>query len=143
MFFGSYEFPIDDKGRTVIPSKFRDELGYKAYLIKGFEGCIALYKDEDFQKLIERYSHLPYEDEKARLHLRVLASSTEEVKVDNQGRLQIPARILAKYNIGKEITINGVFDHIEIWDRASYNQYLADNEDQFETNAANLLNYEK
>ena len=54
MFFGSYEYNIDEKGRVVIPSKMREAVGSKLYLIRGFENCLSLYKEEDFKKYVDR-----------------------------------------------------------------------------------------
>ena len=65
MFFGSYEYTVDQKGRVPLPSKFRGEVGDKLYLLKGYEDCISLYKEEDFRKLIANIQNLPYERAKA------------------------------------------------------------------------------
>ena len=139
MFFGSYEFNIDDKGRVVIPSKMRDEVGSKLYLIKGFEGCISLYKEEDFQKYISKIQSLPYEKSKVRKYTRLLLSSVVELNIDRQGRMLIPVKTLKEYKIGDKAMILGEIDHIEIRDLDSWNSYKDESSKDFELDAESLL----
>lgn len=139
MFFGSYEFNIDDKGRVVIPSKMRDEVGSKLYLIKGFEGCISLYKEEDFQKYISKIQSLPYEKSKVRKYTRLLLSSVVELNIDRQGRMLIPVKTLKEYKIGDRAMILGEIDHIEIRDLESWNSYKEESSKDFELDAESLL----
>ena len=139
MFFGSYEFNIDDKGRVVIPSKMRDEVGSKLYLIKGFEGCISLYKEEDFQKYISKIQSLPYEKSKVRKYTRLLLSSVVELNIDRQGRMLIPVKTLKEYKIGDRAMILGEIDHIEIRDLDSWNSYKEESNKDFELDAESLL----
>ncbi len=139
MFFGSYEFNIDDKGRVVIPSKMRDEVGSKLYLIKGFEGCISLYKEEDFQKYISKIQSLPYEKSKVRKYTRLLLSSVVELNIDRQGRMLIPVKTLKEYKIGDRAMILGEIDHIEIRDLDSWNSYKEESSKDFELDAESLL----
>ena len=139
MFFGNYEYQLDDKGRIVIPSKLRAELGTTVYLLKGYDGCISLYTENDFNSYIENLKNLPFEKEKARLHQRILLGSVEQLNVDKQGRLLIPLKTLKKFNITKEVVILGVLDHIEVWNREAYQNYVEVNEENFEVNAEDLL----
>ena len=139
MFFGSYEFNIDDKGRVVIPSKMRDEVGSKLYLIKGFEGCISLYKEEDFQNYISKIQSLPYEKSKVRKYTRLLLSSVVELNIDRQGRMLIPVKTLKEYKIGDRAMILGEIDHIEIRDLDSWNSYKEESSKDFELDAESLL----
>ena len=103
MFFGSYEYNIDEKGRVVIPSKMREAVGTKLFLIKGFEGCISLYKEEEFQKYINRIQSLPYEVSKVRKYSRLLLASVVELSIDRQGRMLIPTKTLKEYHIGAKL----------------------------------------
>lgn len=143
MFLGSYDYSIDDKGRLVIPSKFRSEIGEKLYLMKGYDGCISIYKESDFQKALERLQNLEFEKEKARLHLRVLLETVVDLTIDKAGRIQIPIKTLQKYCIGKEVKIIGLLNHFEIWDMTSWNKYHDEHEKDFEKDAEDLLKDEK
>lgn len=140
MFFGSYEYNIDEKGRISIPSKFRNEIGDRLYLIKGYEGCISLYKEEYFQRYITNIQNLPYEKAKVRQHARILLQSVVELSIDKAGRVLIPSRTLKEYNIGKSVLLLGSLDHLEIWDIDKWNAYKEENEKNFELDAEDLIN---
>ncbi|MFA6755189.1 MAG: division/cell wall cluster transcriptional repressor MraZ [Bacilli bacterium] len=143
MFLGSYDYSIDDKGRLVIPSKFRNEIGEKLYLLKGFDGCLSIYKEVDFQRYISKLQNLPFEKSKTRLHLRILLNTIVELNVDNSGRIQIPTKTLQQYSIGKSVKIIGLIDHFEVWDVDSWMKYREDNEKNFEKDAEDLLKNEE
>ena len=143
MFLGSYEYSIDDKGRLVIPSKFRNEIGDKLYLMKGFDGCLSIYKDSDFQKTIENLQKFQYEKEKTRLYQRLLLETIVELTIDKLGRIQIPQKTLQKYCIGKEVKIIGLLDHFEVWDQNVWEKYHDDHIKDFEHDAEDLLEDEK
>lgn len=139
MFFGSYEYAIDEKGRISIPSRFRNEIGERLYLIKGYEGCISLYKEEDFQRYITNIQNLPYEKAKVRQHARILLQSVVELTIDKVGRILIPVKTLKEYNIGKNVLLLGSLDHLEIWDIDRWNAYKEENEKNFEIDAESLI----
>ena len=138
MFFGSYEHTLDEKGRLVIPCKMREECGVKLYIMKGFDGALSLYKVDDFEKLAAEVSSLSFKKKDSRAYLRVRLASACELDIDKQGRIQIPTQILNKYEIGKEVVVIGVGDHIEVWNKAAYKEYEKAADDSFESIAENL-----
>jgi len=139
MFFGKYESNLDEKGRVVIPSKYREELGDKLYLIKGFEGCVSLYKEEDFTNFIDNLKRLQYEKSKVRQYQRLLLESVVELTIDKHGRVLIPTRTLKEYEISSKVTIVGVINHLELWNSIKYDNYKKDNEGNFELDAESLI----
>ena len=143
MFFGSYEYSVDEKGRVNIPPKFRNDIGDKLYLIKGYEGCISLYKEQDFQRYIANIQNLPYEKAKVRQHARILLQSVVELSIDKAGRVLIPTKTLKEYEIGRNVLVLGALDHLEIWDVEKWKTYKEENEKSFELDAEDLIaNYE-
>ncbi len=138
MFFGYYEHNLDDKGRLVIPSKMRDEIGHFIYIMKGFDGALSIYKEEAFQSLVSEAESLPFNKKNSRDYLRVQLASTCELEIDKMGRIQIPQTLLNKYSIGKEVVIIGVGDHIEVWDKKTYLEYESKANKSFEEIAENL-----
>lgn len=143
MFFGSYEYNVDEKGRVNIPPKFRNDIGDKLYLIKGYEGCISLYKEQDFQRYIANIQNLPYEKAKVRQHARILLQSVVELSIDKAGRVLIPTKTLKEYEIGRNVLVLGALDHLEIWDVEKWKSYKEENEKSFELDAEDLItNYE-
>ena len=143
MFFGSYEYSLDDKGRLTIPSKFRDEISKSLYHLKGFDGCLSVYPESEFQNYISRLTSLEFEKEKVRLHQRILLSSVVELKVDNANRVLIPSKTLKQYGINKDVIIVGVLDHFEIWDNEKWKKYQEMNESSFELDAEAILKNEE
>lgn len=138
MYFGSFVHNLDDKGRLMIPRKMREELGYKVYIMKGFDGSLSLYNEERYQKLIEEYTKLSFNQQKVRDYLRLQFASTYEMEVDKLGRVQLPTALLTKYNISKEVLVLGIGDHIEVWDKAKYEEYENGIRDEFESIAEEI-----
>lgn len=138
MYFGSFAHNLDEKGRLMIPRKMREELGYKVYIMKGYEGSLSLYNEERYQKLVEEFSRLSFNQSKVRDYLRLQFASTYEMEVDKLGRVQIPTALLTKYNISKEVLVLGIGDHIEVWDKAKYEEYENGIRDEFESIAEEI-----
>ena len=141
MLFGYYEHNLDDKGRLMIPSKLREGLvnGSPLYVLKGFEGCLSVYSEADFSLLCKKLEKLAYENKDARGYLRNILGSVIQLNVDKLGRIQIPASVLARYHISKEVVVLGVMDHFEIWSMDSYQSYEQENSAKFEDLADNLV----
>ena len=138
MFFGSYNHNLDEKGRLVIPSKMRDELGCKAYILKGFDGALSIFKESDFQNLINELKAFPFHKKNSRAYLRIQLASACELDIDRQGRALLPAQLLSKYGIGKEVIVIGALDHIEVWNKNAYETYEKSADSSFEEIAEEL-----
>jgi MraZ protein len=122
-FFGTSENSIDDKNRLIIPARFRNELGNRFMLTKGFDKCLYIYKMEDYEVLVNKIRKLPQSDRDVRRFIREFFANTEICEADSQWRIKIPAN-LRKYagidtqegvRAEKELVINGAMDKIEIW----------------------------
>lgn len=138
MFFGSYDHSLDNKGRLMIPSKMRDYAGSKVYIMKGFDGCLSIYREEEFQKQLESLSSLPFNQKSTRDVSRIALASVSELEVDSLGRIKLPIKLLSQYNIGKEVMVIGVLDHFEIWDRNAWDKYTSENENSYESKSEAL-----
>ncbi|MDO4500656.1 MAG: division/cell wall cluster transcriptional repressor MraZ [Erysipelotrichaceae bacterium] len=138
MFIGEYSHNLDAKGRIIIPSKFRDELHASFILTRGLDGCLTIYSLEQWEKIFIEINKLPTTKKAARQYIRVLTSSACECTLDNQGRILIPSNLATPANIRKECVIVGANDHIEIWDKETWNAYLDEANMSFEDIAENL-----
>ena len=138
MFIGEYRHNLDSKGRIVIPAKFRDELHNTFILTRGFDGCLTVYSLEQWNKLFEEVNKLPTTKMAARKYVRMLTSTATECSPDNQGRIQIPSFLSKPVNITKECIVLGANDHIEIWDKDTWETYYTDASNSFEEVAENL-----
>ena len=139
MFFGSFEHNLDNKNRLLIPSRLRGQIGSKLFIMKGYEGSLSLYPEEQFTKYLERLNNLPYESKLSRDIERISLSSVFELEIDKVNRIQIPTALINKYGISKEVVVVGVLDHIEVWSKDKWESYLKDNEAEFEAKSEELL----
>lgn len=138
MFFGSYAHSLDDKNRLVIPSKMRNEIGTRLYIMKGFDGAISMYPEKAFAKLMDEFNSLPFNKKDARSYLRTQLATTSELEIDKAGRVILPNTLLSKYSISKSVVVIGMGDHIEVWDSKQYEAYEAEADKNFEDIAENL-----
>lgn len=142
MFMGEYEHNIDEKGRMIIPAKFRDELGSTFVLTRGLDQCIFGYPLEEWKVLESKLKSLPFTKKDARAFTRFFFSGATECQLDKQGRVNI-APTLRKYaQLEKECTIIGVSNRIEIWSTALWEKYYSDSEDSFGEIAESLIDFE-
>ncbi|MBO4541300.1 MAG: cell division/cell wall cluster transcriptional repressor MraZ [Bacilli bacterium] len=122
-FFGTYKRVLDEKGRLLIPAKLFHEGIKRYFVLRGFEGCLSVYEEEDFDALMEKLGSLDYFDPDARKTIRLASASVVELPVDIHGRVLIGKDILRDYAIGHDVTLIGVLDHFEIWDSTAYARY--------------------
>lgn len=123
MFYGDSFVTIDTKGRTAIPAKFRDELGDKFFLVRGFDLCVSVYPIERFQKLIDSFKDMQTADESYRILSRRILGSAQEVECDAAGRLSVSQPLREFARLKKDIHVLGTGDHIELWDKDEYDRY--------------------
>ena len=138
MFIGEYKHNLDSKGRIIIPSKFREELHTTFILTRGLDGCLTIYSLKQWEKLFEEVNKLPTTKRDARSYVRMLTSTATECTLDSQGRIQIPSFLSKPVNIVKECVVIGANDHIEIWDKATWENYYLEASNNFEEVAENL-----
>lgn len=137
---GNYTFSVDEKGRVVIPSKFRDIIGPKIYVTLGFDRCISVYSETEFNKLADLVSSKSDFDPKAREFKRVFFRHSTEVEIDKQGRIALPKALMQLVNVTKEVYVNGSFNHIEIWDKDTFAKKELEQLEHYEENAASYCN---
>ncbi|MDD5551682.1 MAG: division/cell wall cluster transcriptional repressor MraZ [Candidatus Pacebacteria bacterium] len=123
MFIGEYKYLIDEKKRLSIPSKFRRELGKKAIVTRGLDGCLFLYSPKEWEKLAEKLGKLPLGQADARGFQRTMLSGAMETSIDNLGRILIPDYLKKYASLKKKVVIVGLYNHIELWDETRWKQY--------------------
>lgn len=116
MLVGSYNHKLDSKGRTVLPARFRGELGNSVVATIGFDRCIALYSNSQWEAFMGKVKELPSFKKKTREFRRVLLSMAVEQDIDGAGRILLPSILREYAGAEQDITIIGQEDHVEIWD---------------------------
>lgn len=131
MFLGEYSHSLDDKGRVVMPSKFRDDLDAGCVVTKGQERCLYVFADNRWEAEAAEVMKLPRTDRRARDYTRSFFGSASQQKLDGSGRCQIPEPLRQYAGLTKDVTVVGVADHIEIWDTNTWQGVAAVADDYF------------
>ncbi len=131
MFLGTHSPRLDDKGRLVLPSKFREGLAAGLVFTKGQERSIVVWPAAEFASYAERLSEASRSDSAVRAYFRVLFSGATDEIPDRQGRVMIPATLREYAGLEREVMVVGNGTTLEIWNAAAWEQYLAGQEDNF------------
>lgn len=131
MFMGEYNHTVDEKGRLIIPSKFREELGSEFVVTKGLDGCLFAYDLTEWHALEEKLRALPLTNKDARAFARFMLAGAASVEIDKQGRILLPQVLRSFAGLEKEVVLIGVASRIEIWNKAKWDEasYDADAEE--------------
>ncbi|HEY8320608.1 MAG TPA: division/cell wall cluster transcriptional repressor MraZ [Candidatus Baltobacteraceae bacterium] len=125
-FTGSVEHALDDKGRLIVPARFRERLGAGFVLtIAQSDPCLALYPSATWAQLCEKLENAPRKDDTFRRLVRHIFANTEEVACDAQGRLLIPAGLRGYAGIERDVTSIGTLTRVEIWAKDRLAQHAA------------------
>lgn len=124
MLVGTFEHKFDSKGRIVLPSRFREELGEHAVATVGIDSCVSIYPEQRWNGLLEQFQHLSYSKGKTRDFLRVLLATAHELLFDGSGRVLIPQNLRQHGGLKQEVSVIGVGDHVELWDTATWSTYF-------------------
>ena len=139
MLIGEYRHNIDDKGRLIIPSKFRDELGDAFYITRGLDKCLFVYSTDKWLRFVKDLDNLNVASKDARAYTRILTSGAAKCEFDRQGRVNITSPLVSYADLTKECVIIGVNDRLEVWSKERWDEFLNLNEDNFENIAENLF----
>ena len=139
MFTGEYKHSIDDKGRLIIPSKIRQEIGKEIIITRGLDGCLFGYPKDTWKKRIEELNSLQYTKKDVRAFTRFFTSGAVTLDFDKQGRINIPNYLSDYASLGKDVVIIGVSDRIEIWSDKAWDEFLNNNTDRLSDIAENLF----
>lgn len=142
MLMGEFHHNIDDKGRLIIPSKFRYELGEKFIITRGLEKCLFVYSLDEWAKIIDRLKSLPFTNKDARNFTRFFLSGAAECEFDKQGRINITSPLVNYAGLTSKCVIIGANDRLEIWAEDSWNSFFSENEDSLSDIAENLFKME-
>lgn len=117
MFMGEYNHTIDTKGRLIVPSKFREQLGNEFVVTKGLDGCLFVYSNEEWQHIEEKFREIPLTTKDARKFSRFFFAGATGCEVDKQGRILLPANLREYAGIEKDVVSVGVLSRVEIWSK--------------------------
>jgi len=131
VFLGTHEPKLDDKGRLVLPAKFREQLAEGLVITKGQERCLFAFPMAEFQKVTEALAEAPVTNRAVRDYSRVLFASASHEIPDKQGRITIPPSLRTYAGLERDCIVIGANTRVEIWAAAAWETYLADREQSF------------
>ncbi len=124
MFIGQFDHAIDEKGRLAVPAKFRRQLIGGAILTKGLDGCLFLFPKVKWQKMAENIGQLPVSKSSGRLYARLMLAGAAEAEFDKQGRIILPAYLRTYAGLGRQAVTIGLYDRVEIWNKAKWSKMI-------------------
>ena len=140
MFMGEYHHTIDEKGRIIIPSKFREDLGEKFIITRGIENCLFVYSLSSWEKITNKLESLPFTKKDARQFIRFFLSGATTAEFDKQGRVNITSPLISYAKLEKECIIIGTGDRLEIWSQENWNAFFESASSNMSDIAENLFN---
>ena len=138
MLMGEFHHTIDEKGRIIIPSKFREELGNNFIITRGLEECLFIYSMENWNKITSKLNSLPFTKRDARSFTRFFLSGATAAEFDKQGRINITSPLVSYAELKKECVIIGVGDRLEIWSSEKWNNFYEENKENLSNIAENI-----
>ncbi len=142
MFIGEYHHNIDDKGRLIVPSKFRSELGEQFIITRGLDKCIFIYSMNEWNNIINKLKSLSFTKKDARNFMRFFLSGATVCEFDKQGRISITSPLVHYANLIHECVIIGVNERLEIWSKESFDNFMKINEEEFSEISEHLFDGE-
>ena len=143
MFYGEHEHTIDNKGRLIIPSKFRDsfkEYGIeKLYITRGLDKCLFMFTENEWKTQESKFKSMSFTKPEARKFNRLYFSGASQIECDKQGRILIPKYLKDYATIKRDVVIIGVSNRMEIWAKDSWTEYYSGSKESFEDVAQNLM----
>ena len=131
MFLGTYAPKLDDKGRIILPAKFREELASGVVVTRGQERCLYVFSQREFEVLHEKIRQAPVTSKQARDFLRLFLSGASQEAPDKQHRVTIPQNLRDYAGLDRELTVIGAGNRAEIWDTDAWNTYYESAESDF------------
>jgi MraZ protein len=129
-FFGRYEHSLDDKGRVILPSKFRGPFERGGYLTQYQDGCLSLWTPDEFESQMEVVQERAASSKSDRNLARLWASTSHEVEVDRQGRMAIPSHLRAFADLDGDVLVHGAIDRIELWNPTRWEEKVQPEEER-------------
>ncbi|MDR1604952.1 MAG: division/cell wall cluster transcriptional repressor MraZ [Gracilibacteraceae bacterium] len=127
MFRSTFEHTIDEKGRVIIPTKFREELGARFFAARGPENCIYLYPCAEWEKIESQLCALVTTKPKERAFVRLMMSSVADCETNAQGRVTLPPHLRGHARLRKNVVLFGALTHVEVWDSELWAAYCEEN----------------
>ena len=139
MFLGTHAPKLDDKGRVILPAKFRDELSSGLVITRGLERCLFVFSQREFETVHDKIRQAPLTDKRGRDFVRMFLSGASQELADSQHRVTIPPTLRDYAGLDRELTVIGVGNRAEIWATSAWEDYYSANEDDYSNTAEEVI----
>lgn len=139
MLIGTFTPKLDDKGRLILPAKFREQMAGGLVVTRGHERCLFVFPMAEFASLHSKLSDAPLTSRQARDFNRVLLSGAHDEIPDKQGRITIPSVLRQWASLGRDLAVVGTGNKLEVWDSAAWEEYLVGASEAFEDAAEEVV----
>jgi len=139
VFLGTHTPRLDDKGRLILPAKFRERLADGLVVTRGQERCLYVFPMDEFLRVAETMRTAPVTSKGIRDYMRVFLSGASDEIPDKQGRVTVPANLRAYAGLTRDCTVIGAGSRVELWDSTAWDSYLASNEQSFADQAEEVI----
>lgn len=139
MFLGTYSPKLDEKGRVILPARFREELSSGVVVTRGQERCLYVFSGREFEAMHEKIRQAPVTSKQARDFLRVFLSGASSETPDKQNRVTIPAPLRAYAGLDRDLAVIGAGNRAEIWDAGAWDRYLEEQENVFSDTTEEII----
>lgn len=131
MFLGTYAPKLDEKGRVILPAKFRDELSGGMVVTRGQDRCLYVFGQREFESVVERMRQAPVSSKQSRDFQRLFLSGASQEIPDKQNRITLPVSLREYAGLERDLTVIGAGSRAEIWDTATWDAYYKSTESDF------------
>ena len=131
MFLGTHTPRLDDKGRLILPARFRDQLLDGLVITRGQERCLYIFPMQEFQQMHEEMRQAPLTNKEARDYQRVFLSGASSELPDKQGRVTVPPLLRTYAGLERDVAVIGAGARVELWDLPTWESYLGEVEPVF------------
>ena len=139
MFLGTHAPRLDDKGRLILPAKFREQLEKGVVVTRGQERCLYVFPAAEFERLAEQLRQAPVTSKQARDYMRVFLSGASDEIPDKQGRITIPPLLKEYAGLDRDVVVIGALNRVEIWDPARIAAWEAEHSQTFADMSEDIL----
>ncbi|MBB1483604.1 division/cell wall cluster transcriptional repressor MraZ [Tessaracoccus sp. MC1865] len=130
-FMGTYTPKLDEKGRLILPAKFRDALEDGLVVTRAQDRSLAVYPRATFQAKMSALMSAPSTVKQVRDYQRMLMAGASDEVPDKQGRITIPPPLREYANLDREVVVIGAGERAEIWDAQAWHEYSQASEEGF------------
>jgi len=130
MFYGEFEYKLDQKGRVPLPPRFKREFKDGIVLTPGVEPCITVYTIPQWKKLSSEMTAGPLNRSKLRKLNRALFATAFFVNLDSQGRIALPAPLREYAGIEEDAVVAGANTYLELWNKEQWEQEKSNSQEQ-------------